>query len=59
MPTQVCCTQSPCPCDSPLLTVPPREMLEHSSVSVSVGFLGPGVHKVCLSPQSVSGGYGI
>ena len=25
----------------------------------SVGFLGPGVHKVCLSPLSVSGGYGV
>ena len=25
----------------------------------SVGSLGPGVHKVCLSPLSVSGGYGV
>ena len=34
----------------------------HSSVSVSVGPvgpLGPGVHKVCLSPLSTSGGYGV
>ena len=29
--------------------------LEHSSVLVSVGSLGPGEHKVCLSPLSVSG----
>ena len=35
---------------------PPQERLKHSSVSVSVGSLGPGVHKVCLSPLSISGG---
>ena len=33
--------------------------LKHSSVSASVGSRGPGVHKVCLSPLSVSGGYGV
>ena len=27
--------------------------------SVSVGSLGPGAHKVCLSPLSVSGKYGV
>ena len=48
--TQVCCTQSPCPCGSPLLTCTSTETLKHSSISVSVGSLGPGVHKVCLSP---------
>ena len=53
---QVCYTQSSCPCGSSLLTAPPQEMLKHSSVSDSVGYLGPGVHKVCLSPLSVSGG---
>ena len=31
----------------------------HSSVSVSAGSLGPGAHKVCLSPLSVSGGDGV
>ena len=31
---------------------------QHSSVSVSVETLGPGMHKVCLTPLSVSGGYG-
>ena len=36
--------------------VPPQEMLKHSSISVSVGSLGPGAHKVCLSPLRVSGG---
>ena len=30
-----------------------------SSVSVSVGSLGPGVHKVCPSPLNVFGGYGV
>ena len=39
--------------------VPPRETPKHSSGSVSVGSLGLGVHKVCLSPLSVSGGNGI
>ena len=39
--------------------VPPQEMLKHSSVSVSVGFLGPGVHKVRLNPLSISGGNGV
>ena len=39
--------------------VPPQETLKHSSVSVSVGSLGTGVHKICLSPLSVSGRYGV
>ena len=34
-------------------------MLKHSSVSVSMGNLGLGAHKVCLSPLSISGGYGV
>ena len=37
---------------------PQWETLKHSFVSVSVGSLGPGVHKVCLSPPSISGGCG-
>ena len=37
----------------------PAEMLKHSSVSVSVGPLGPGAHKVCLSPLSTSGKNGV
>ena len=40
--TQVYCTQSPCPCSSPLECLPPQETLKHSSVSVFVGSLGPG-----------------
>ena len=42
LPVAVCCWP-----------IPPEEMLKHSSVSVSVGSLRPGVHKVCLSPLSV------
>ena len=37
--------------------IPPQETLKHSSVPVSVGSLGPGAHKVCLSPLNVSGRY--
>ena len=60
--TQVCCTQSPCPCSRPLLTPTSSTVLsqfKHSSVSVSVGSLGPSVHKICLSPLSISGQYGV
>ena len=55
--TQVCGTQSSCPCGRPLLTGPPQKTLKHSSGLVCLGSLGPGMHKVCLSPPSVSGGY--
>ena len=34
--------------------IPPQETLKHSSGSVSVGSLGPGAHKVCLNPPSIS-----
>ena len=57
--TQVCCTQSFCPCGRPLLTVPPQKTIKHNSVSVSVGSLGPGAHKVYLSPLSFSGRHGV
>ena len=56
--TQVCCTQSPCPCGSPLLTCISTGNAQ-SSVSVSVGSLGPGMHKICLSPLSVSARNGV
>ena len=39
--------------------VPPQEIPKHSSVSVSVGSLGSGAPKVCLSLLSISGRYGI
>ena len=35
------------------------QTLRGRSGSVSVGSLGPGVHKVCLSPLSVAGRYGV
>ena len=54
----VCGSQRPCPCSSPLRPVPPQEMLRHSSVSISMWSLGPGVH-VCLSPLSVPGRKGV
>ena len=57
--TQVYCTQSPCPCSSPMLTCTPQETLKHSSVLVSAGSLCPGAPKVCLNPLSISGGYGV
>ena len=57
--TQVCCTQSPCPCCRPLLIRTSTGDTQTLSGSVSVGSLGPGAHKVCLSPLSVSGGYGV
>ena len=37
----------------------PQETLKHNSGSGSVGSLGPGVHKVSLSPPSISSGYGV
>ena len=55
--TQVHCTQSPCPCSSPLPTHTSSGDTQTQTVAVSVGSLGPGVHKVCLSPLSVSGRY--
>ena len=56
--TQICCTQSPCPRGSLLLTHTSTGDAQ-SSVSVSVGSLGPGVYKVCLSPLSISSGNGV
>ena len=39
--------------------IPLQETPKHSSVSVSVGSLGSCAQKVCLSPLSISGGYGV
>ena len=55
--TQVCCTLTPTPTAVHCWPIPPQETLKDNSVSVSVGSLGPGVHKVCLSLLSISGGY--
>ena len=35
--------------------IPLQDTLKHCSGSVSVGSLGPGTHKVCFSPLSISG----
>ena len=55
---QVCCTQSPCPCGSPLLTCTSSGDTQTQFCLSRCGPLGPGAHKVCLSPLSISGGYG-
>ena len=39
--------------------ISPQEIIKHCSVSVSVGSLGPGANKVCLSPLSISDGCGV
>ena len=51
--------RAPAPAAAHCSPVPPQETPKHSSVSVSVGSLGPGAYKVCLSPLSISGGYGV
>ena len=57
--TQDCCTQSPCPCGSPLLTHTSTGDTQTQFCLSLCGSLGPGVHKVYLSPLSVSGEYGV
>ena len=52
-------SRAPAPSASHCSPVPLQETLKHSSGSVSVGSLGPGSHKVCLNPLSLSGGYGV
>ena len=52
--SQVCCSQSPCPCGRPLLThalTGDTQTLKGRSGSVSVGPLGPGAHKVLFEPS--------
>ena len=56
--TQVCCTQSPWPYSRPTPTGTSTGDT-HSSSSVSVGSLGPGVHKVCFRPLIISGRNGV
>ena len=55
---QVCCTQSPCPCGSPLLTHSSIGDAQTQFVSASVTSLGPGVHKACLSAWASLAGMG-
>ena len=51
--------RAPAPVTVHYWPVPPQEMRKHSSVSVSVGSLGPGAHKVFLSCLNVPGGNGV
>ena len=51
--------RAPAPAEVHCWPVPLQETFKHSSVLVSVDALGPGAHKVCLSPQRVSDGYGV
>ena len=58
--TQVCHTQSPCPCGSPLLngtSVGETQTFKGRSGSVSVA--SPGAHKFLFEPLNISGGYGV
>ena len=49
-------TRAPTPEAVHCWPVTPQETLKHSCVSVSAWSLDPGVHKVCLSALSISGG---
>ena len=51
--------RAPAPAAVHCSPLPPQETPKHSSDSVPVGSLCPGVHKVCLSPLSTSSGYGV
>ena len=59
--TQVCCTQSTCPCNMPLLTLPSaRDTQPIKGRSGLVSVVSPDAHKILfLSPPSVSGRYGV
>ena len=57
--TQVCCTQSPCPFSRPLLI---RNSTEDTQTLAGLAqtLWGPLVStRFCLSPLSISGGYGV
>ena len=52
--SQLCCSQSTCPCVRPLLTsgsTGDTQTLYSRFGSVSVGSLGPGLHKVLFEPS--------
>ena len=53
------CTQNPCPCSRPLLTCTSTGESNTGLAQSLWGSLGPGAHRFCLSPPSVSGGYGV
>ena len=51
--------RAPAPAAGHCWQVPSQETVKHSSVSVSVGSLSPGVHKVYFSLLSISGRCGV
>ena len=57
--SQVYCIQSPCSWSNPLLTHTSTRDAQTQFCLSLCGSLGPGVHKVYLSPLSVSGEYGV
>ena len=57
--TKSAAPRAPVPAAVHYWPVPLQEILKHSSVSVFGGSLNPRVHKVCLSPLSISGRYGV
>ena len=60
-PSQVCCSQSPCPRSRPLL-IHASTGDKHSKADLAqslVGSLGPGANNVLFEPSELSGGYGV
>ena len=60
--TQVCCTQSPCPCGRPLLAHTSAGDAQHSKAGLAQSLWGLWVlvcTRFCLSPLSIFGTYGV
>ena len=57
--TQVCCTQSPCPCGSPLLTCTSTGDAQTQFCLTLCGVPGSWCAQNCLSPLSISGRNGV
>ena len=58
--TQVCCTQSPCPCGRPLLLTLTSTWDKHSKAGLAQSLWHLLVHRTFfLSPPSISGRYGV
>ena len=57
--TQVCCTQSPCPCGRPRLPCTPAGDTQTLRGRLSLCGVSWCAQRFYLSPQSISGGYGV
>ena len=57
--TQVCCNQSPCPCNSPLLIHTPTGNTQTQFCLSLCAVSGSWCAQVCLSPLRVSNRYGV